>query len=52
MLSAAILFSGGAAGKFLRVLSYMNVAFITERVFYTHQKKYLKPAVISCWSTK
>ena len=52
MLSAAILFSGGTAGKFLRVLSYMNVACITERTFYTHQKKYLQPAVISCWSTK
>ncbi|XP_065892097.1 THAP domain-containing protein 10-like [Dysidea avara] len=52
MLSAAILYSGGTAGKFFRALSHMNVACITDRTYYTHQKKYLQPAVISIWNAK
>ena len=52
MLSAAILYSGGTAGKFLRALSHMNVACITDRTYYIHQKKYLQPAVISIWNAK
>ena len=52
MLSAAILYSGETAGKFLRALSHMNIASITERTYYIHQKKYLQPAVLSIWNTK
>lgn len=52
LLSSAILFSGGTPGKILRVLNHMKVACFTERTFYSHQRRYLEPAVISVWATK
>ncbi|XP_065895298.1 uncharacterized protein [Dysidea avara] len=52
LLSAAILYSGETATKVLRVLSHMNIACITDRAYYIHQKEYLEPAVISVWDTK
>jgi len=42
MLYAAILYSGGTAGKLLRVLSHINVACI-KKTFYLNQRKYLQP---------
>ena len=44
--------SGETATKVLRVLSHMNIACITDRAYYIHQKEYLEPAVISVWDTK
>ena len=52
LLSSAILFCGGTAGKIIRVLNHMNIACFTERTFYNHQRRYLDPAVISVWETK
>ena len=40
-LSAAILFSGGLASKFLRALGFLNIQVPSLSTFYRHQKKYL-----------
>jgi len=52
LLSAAILYSGETATKVLRVLSHMNIACITDRAYYIHQREYLEPAVLAVWDTK
>lgn len=49
LISAAILFSGSLPLKALRVFQIMNCAAIAERTFFSHQKKYLHPAVSSIW---
>ena len=52
LLSAAILYSGETATKVLRVLSHMNIACITDRTYYNHQKEFLEPAVVAVWGKK
>jgi len=41
ILSAAILYRGETATKVLRVLSHMNIACITDRTYYIHQREYV-----------
>jgi len=51
LLSAAIPYSGETATKFLRVLPHMNIACITDRTYYIHQREFLELAVIAVWGT-
>ena len=49
LMSAAILFSGSTATKSLHFLKCLQMARITERTSYNHQKLYLEPSVIHVW---
>ena len=52
LLSAAILFSGATPGKVLRLLNHMQVACISDRTYYRHQRRFLEPAVFAVWEVK
>ena len=49
LLSAAILFSGSLPSKAIRMLQFINCACITDSTFYTHQRRYLQPAITNIW---
>ena len=49
LLSASILYAGASPTKVLRTLSSMNVASIAYSTYLDHQRKYLQPAIVSCW---
>jgi len=52
VLSAAVLYSGERATKFLRVLSHVNIVCITDRTCYIYQREFLEPVVIAVGGTK
>ena len=49
LLSASILYSGATFTKVLRLMSHMRVACVSDRTFYYHQRRYLKPSILSVW---
>ena len=36
----------------LRLVNHMQVACISDRIFYHHQSRFLEPAVLAVWEVK
>lgn len=49
LLSAGIMFSGGSAAKFLRVLDFISVQNISVSTYNTIQAAYLTPTILEVW---
>lgn len=49
LISAAILFSGGSAVKFLRALDFVNITNISISTYNLIQSSYLTPTVLEVW---
>ena len=52
LLSSAILFSGATPGKALRMLNHMQLACISDRIFYRHHSRFLEPAILTVWAAE
>ena len=51
MLSFAILMAGASISKVLLVLKHMGVIIYNARQYFTHQKKFLFPALLQYWES-
>ena len=49
LLSSSILFAGSTAAKSLKVLRFLGCQAIHRNTFYSHQKRYLYPAIETKW---
>ena len=49
LLSASILFSGALPTQVVRVLTNLGCASISLRTYFSHQKDYLQPSILSVW---
>lgn len=49
LLSSSILFSGALPTQVIRLLTNMGCASISMRTYFSHQRDYLHPSILSVW---
>ena len=51
LLSMAILVAGASVTKVLMIFSHMRLSVYTAHTFFTHQRKYIFPTIMTVWES-